>query len=53
MMNEHILFNVHEFETFDKYNTHKEFNLDNILIDLNNNSYNSDTYNDYIEYIKT
>jgi hypothetical protein len=63
MMNEHIFFNVqelhphkfdtHKFDThkFDNFDNHKEnFDLDNILIELNN-SPDDDIYNDYLDYM--
>lgn len=63
MMNEHIFFNVQElhpnkFDTNkfdhhkpDKFDNHKDnFDLDNILIDMNN-SPDDDIYHDYLEYM--
>lgn len=63
MMNEHIFFNVqelhpHKFDThnfdphkFDKFDNHKDnFDLDNILIDMNNSS-EHDIYHDYLDYM--
>jgi hypothetical protein len=62
MMNEHICFNIQELHTHThKLDTHKldthnnnNIDLDNLLIELNNSSYDyspDDTYNDYLEYM--
>jgi len=56
MMNEHIFFNVQELHShkLDKFDTHNNgFDLDNLLIELNNSSYDdpSEPYNDYLEYM--
>jgi hypothetical protein len=61
MMNEHIFFNVQELHPhphthkLDKLDKHQpnNFDLDNLLIDLNKTSYDIhyEPYNDYLEYM--